>query len=160
MKEGAKFYSTGRPCVNGHIAPRYAIGRACTECTRAYHKTLRGRTTSERWFNSLPYQEKLIAWARRRCKYRARLEFSITAADLSWPTYCPALGVELIYGTRTKGSEEFWRTVTLDRLDNSKGYVPGNVFAISRLANTIKAAYSLEQLSGVVRYMEKARGDF
>jgi hypothetical protein len=88
------------------------------------------------------------------------LEFSITAADLSWPTYCPALGVELIYGTRTKGSEEFWRTVTLDRLDNSKGYVPGNVFAISRLANTIKAAYSLEQLSGVVRYMEKARGDF
>lgn len=155
LKASAQFYETGKPCVNGHIAPRYTIGRACTACTKAYHQTSRGRTSSERWFKELPYQEKLIAWARHRCKYRG-VEFAITAGDISWPTHCPALGVELIYSSQKNKTEEYWRTVTIDRVDNSKGYIPGNVFAISRRANTIKAAYSLEQISGVAEYIRSA----
>lgn len=29
-----KYYFTNKPCKNGHIAPRYALGRTCSECGR------------------------------------------------------------------------------------------------------------------------------
>jgi hypothetical protein len=31
--------------------------------------------------------------------------------------------------------------ITIDRIDNTKGYVPGNVMAISRMANNFKSIF-------------------
>jgi hypothetical protein len=41
---------------------------------------------------------------------------------------------------------------TLDRWDNAKGYVPGNVFVISWRANRIKWDCSLVELEAVAKY--------
>ena len=48
---------------------------------------------------------------------------------------CPVLGIELDYEAdgRTENNG-----IHLDRIDPKKGYVKGNVRAISRLANVIK----------------------
>ena len=37
-KEGLTRYFTGRPCVNGHIAPRETISGGCCECLNAYKR--------------------------------------------------------------------------------------------------------------------------
>lgn len=42
---------------------------------------------------------------------------------------------------------------TVDRFDNDRGYVPGNVFVISWRANNLKRNATIEELIRVVAYM-------
>lgn len=71
------------------------------------------------------------------------------------PTHCPVLGLELTYpgagGGRRPGS------ASLDRLDNSRGYVPGNVAIMSWRANKLKSDATLQELRALVAYMERQR---
>jgi len=90
----------------------------------------------------------------QRCKHSAKgrgIEFTITRNDLVWPTHCPVLGVKLSY-TRDKKKPQRDNYPTLDRWDNTKGYVPGNVFVISWRANRIKWHCSPDELEAVARY--------
>ncbi len=43
--------------------------------------------------------------------------------------------------------------MSLDRIDNSKGYIPGNVAVISWRANLIKNSSTLEELEAVVAWL-------
>jgi hypothetical protein len=86
-------------------------------------------------------------------KRRARdsgLEFAITRLDIQIPVVCPVLGIPLIrkQGHPVDGSP------SLDRVDNSRGYVRGNVAVISMLANRIKNNSTAAQLRAVLVYME------
>lgn len=76
----------------------------------------------------------LMTSAAARAAKRGLL-FTITVADISLPELCPVLGVALIYGGRPQEQ----RGASLDRLDNSKGYEPGNVRVISWLANRLRS---------------------
>lgn len=97
-------------------------------------------------------KSRLVARARQRGR-KAGLEATITAADLDWPTHCPVLGIELEYPVG-KDSERVCMPnyPSLDRWDNSKGYVPGNVFVISQRANALKSDATAEELMLVARY--------
>ena len=55
---------------------------------------------------------------------------------------CPILEVPLEFGT--KGNYEF--SPSIDRIDNSKGYVKGNIQIISKKANSMKNSASAEEL--------------
>lgn len=55
---------------------------------------------------------------------------------------CPYTGVEL---TVPKLSQPRSTDLTIDRIDNSKGYIPGNVMAISRAANNFKSIFENPQ---------------
>jgi hypothetical protein len=35
---GATHYSTGKPCLRGHLAPRLTLSAACTECAKERHQ--------------------------------------------------------------------------------------------------------------------------
>ncbi len=83
--------------------------------------------------------KKLLKASRYNAKIRG-LEHTIVEADIIIPKYCPYLEVELSYEV---GSSN---VISLDRIDNSKGYVPGNVQVISRLANSMKSNATAEQL--------------
>ena len=87
---------------------------------------------------------------------RARgFEFSITVDDVVWPTHCPVLGIELCYVREQKRLQPNRSNYpSLDRWDNSQGYVPGNVFVISCLANQTKSRLSVAEMEAVVRYMK------
>tara|TARA_B110000858_G_scaffold22778_1_gene22983 strand:- start:803 stop:1210 length:408 start_codon:yes stop_codon:yes gene_type:complete len=63
------------------------------------------------------------------------LEHTITKDDVVIPTHCPLLGVELVYGN-----------TSLDRIDNTKGYVPGNVEVLSSQANYMKRNATINEL--------------
>ena len=89
-----------------------------------------------------PYDNRMRHW-KSSAKDRG-LEFTIVAEDLTWPDKCPYLDVELDYGGQ--GGDKHDATASLDRIDSSKGYVPGNVQIISNLANRMKNDASSEDL--------------
>ena len=90
------------------------------------------------------YERYMWSVAKQSAKARG-IEFSIDPEDIKIPTHCRYLGVELtkIIG-KNKGKVN--TNVSLDRIDNSKGYVKGNVQVISALANKLKSNCSIETL--------------
>jgi hypothetical protein len=87
----------------------------------------------------------------RQAKTRARkrgLEFNISPEKLSIPSICPVLGIPLFVSS----GSACYNSPTLDRIDNSKGYIDGNVVIVSFKANTIKNAASVEELKKVFTF--------
>lgn len=73
--------------------------------------------------------------------------WDILPEDIIINEYCPFFGTKLTYVHMAKDNLSLNDTsASNDRFDNSKGYVKGNVWVISRLANTIKNKASIEQL--------------
>lgn len=96
---------------------------------------------------------RMIISARHRARKRG-LECTITRDDVVIPDRCPILGIELVCGTgvsgRPGGSPD---SMSLDRIDPERGYVPGNVQVISHLANTMKSYASKEELVMFARWI-------
>lgn len=104
---------------------------------------------------NLSYKKHIVHYLWFRAKQRAKkynLEFNITEEDIIIPSICPILEVPIIL--RNKGDYEY--TASLDRIDNSKGYVKGNVMVISKKANSMKNSASLQELKAfcknILRY--------
>lgn len=94
----------------------------------------------------------LLASARKRARKKG-LDFCITADDLEVPTHCPILDIELIYLWNTRKNKDF--SPSIDRIDSSKGYVPGNVWIISDRANKIKNDSTPEELGKIYRAVKR-----
>lgn len=52
---GSKFYFTGQPCKEGHIAPRYTSGRSCVEC-------INGKAMERYWENPSDHHKRARQW--------------------------------------------------------------------------------------------------
>ena len=94
----------------------------------------------------------------KRTKDRAvkkGLEFNLSEEDVVIPTVCPILEIPIFVGTK----KNYKNSPTIDRVDNSKGYIKGNVKIISMLANTMKNSASREELfkfcQNVLNYISK-----
>lgn len=92
---------------------------------------------------------RLVGSAKERA-VQCGLQFAITVDDVFIPEVCPALGIPLV---RARGRGPAYNSPTLDRFDSSVGYVPGNVFVISALANRIKNNATTEQVGRVHAWM-------
>lgn len=96
-------------------------------------------------------------WAKetaRRIRSRTKkngLEFEITWKDIIPPTVCPVLGIPLVVG----GGMNAGNSPSVDRIDNTKGYVIGNVKVVSIRANSLKKDATLDELRQLVAYMER-----
>lgn len=105
---------------------------------------------------------------KKRCKrgaayviwYRARTralkmgkEFTISEADVKVPEFCPVLGLKLRMELGHRMAKD--TSLSLDRIDNSRGYVPGNVRVISMRANTIKSDATAAELRAVADYVDR-----
>lgn len=85
-------------------------------------------------------------------KMRARkkeIEFSITENDIEIPDVCPVFGTPL----RACPEKRSMDSPSIDRIDNDKGYVPGNVAVISYKANMIKSIGTAEDHEAVAKWM-------
>lgn len=92
-----------------------------------------------------------IAHAKWRAK-KSGIEFGITVADIPVPELCPILNIPLVAGEKPTANSP-----SIDRVDNKKGYVPGNVRVISRAANLIKGACSVLDIVRLLEYMTGRR---
>lgn len=91
----------------------------------------------------------LLMLAKKRAD-RDQIEFDISEDDFEIPEYCPILVLKLL--PVFSGMEERNEVPTLDRVDNSKGYVKGNVAVISFKANRSKTDMSLHQIENLYNY--------
>ena len=78
---------------------------------------------------------KALSGARTRALHGG-WEVTVTPEEISVPEFCPYLGIKLDYNNGISDSKD--SSPSLDRIDNSKGYVPGNVEIISYRANRVK----------------------
>ena len=145
-------YVPTKPCGRGHSL-RYVSGGQCVECRRAqarsedkkvYYREQRAKDPErfkayrDNWTKTNPAKN---LWD--KAKYRAsqsELAFDIEPSDVVIPETCPVLGIPM-------------EKPTLDRKDNSKGYIKGNVFVISHRANRIKSDATRSEIEAILRYM-------
>lgn len=80
-------------------------------------------------------ETRLCRGARLRAAKRG-LPFDIAPEDIEVPEYCPILGIKLQRNTGTLKAN----SPTLDRKHVKFGYVKGNVWVISQLANSMKSS--------------------
>lgn len=91
--------------------------------------------------------------AKARAK-RKGIEFDISAADITpCDTACPICFVAMAISDRRWAGNSF----TLDRIDPSKGYVPGNVAVICFNCNAVKNNGTAELHERIAAYMRKGR---
>lgn len=98
---------------------------------------------SKRWVERNP-EQRLITVAKQRAK-KYGLDFTISKEDIKVPESCPILGIKLEFAFG-KGSGGKPHSPSLDRIDNTKGYIKGNVQVISHLANQMKSTADKDQL--------------
>ena len=121
-------------------------------------RKLRRREWYKEWHRKYKHikTEKRLLWAARSRAKRKGLECTIKESDIVIPEYCPYLGIKLIPHL-PRGSKR-GPIATLDRIDSTKGYIPGNVEVISWQANTIKTNASVEELINFAKEILKRHG--
>jgi hypothetical protein len=103
-------------------------------------------------YTQLDPRQKLLYSAQARAK-KANIPCTISLEDIVIPERCPLLEIKLEKGA---GRGKFaLSSPTLDRINNSFGYVSGNVAVISYQANLMKNRATPEQLIAFTKNMEK-----
>jgi hypothetical protein len=86
-----------------------------------------------------------------RCRTRAErkgIPFEITADDIHIPERCPVLDLLLEVG----GGDN---APSLDRIDCTRGYVPGNCLVVSNRANRLKSNSTPDELTKIAKFFGK-----
>ena len=126
----------------------------CKKCRNKesayYHRTVRLRMTKEQAEldikKCLVYKadpeislKKYILRLTKSSAKNRNIEHNITIDDIIIPKICPIL--------KTKFNlKDFKYTYSVDRVDNNKGYIKGNIQIISNLANSMKRNATNEEL--------------
>lgn len=133
--------------------------RFCDSCVKArtYARHLRWRRENpEKYARNMNYwrlknpAESLYLKAKSRAKRRG-IEFNIDKEDVVVPDICPVLGIKIIPGSTAVNRN----SPSLDRIDNSKGYVKGNVAVISHRANHLKNSGTIEEHEMIAAWMKR-----
>ncbi len=125
-KDGLEDYCRSCESVKGKIY--YALNRdKILKKTKNYQQSNR----SACMYNTI----------RSRAKKKG-IEFDIEIEDISYPEFCPVLGLRL---ERNAGIANT-NSPSVDRIDPTKGYVKGNIQVISNKANTMKSNATPEEL--------------
>lgn len=113
-----------------------------------YREAVKNRMRSKRLNNPEWY---LWDKARRRA-IKEGMDFNLILEDVVIPPRCPVLGHPL-----KPLSGNPLTSPSLDRVDNTKGYVKGNVAVISHRANTIKGDASYLELVQVCEWLRRKK---
>lgn len=133
-REGNLVSETSRECSNKTCDNVFTItSKTVTICPSC---------NSERVKSEAP-EKKMLRRAQQRAKERGH-EFNLELSDIHIPTHCPVLGIELVVHKGRSGGNP--NSPALDRIDNNKGYVKGNVMVVSHRANMMKVDASPEEL--------------
>ena len=119
---------------------------ACTDASASQCLRCKKRPISEvikhkKWCNVCKALTTMLRSARQRASLEERPFVSFDIDGL-YVEQCPILGIPLRYCDGKRGDD----SATLDKIVPDVGYVPGNVWIISSLANTIKQDASATEI--------------
>lgn len=121
--------------------------RECVVCSEIYEITCKTNTrckkcNCERVKCTSP-EKKMLARAKARAN-KYQIECDIELEDIEIPEICPILNIPLTCHSGTSGGKP--DSPSLDRIDNTKGYIKGNVIVVSHLANMMKSSATVQNL--------------
>jgi len=118
--------------------PSQGIRDKCKSCSAE-----RAAKEREKRKNNWKYKPTLAMFnnSKQRAKV-AGLEHTITIDDIVIPEKCPVLGIKLETGDR----KSHGNAPSIDRIDNSKGYIKENIMIVSNRANILKKDASIDEL--------------
>lgn len=103
------------------------------------------------------YKKRTTADPRLKLLYSSRsraallgLQHSILVDDIVIPNRCPVLDVPFVEGT--------YHTPSLDRINSTKGYIPGNVQVMTHQANAMKNNATPEELRQFALWISETYG--
>lgn len=92
----------------------------------------------------------MIKHARHRAKQN-NLQFDLKIEDIPpLPEYCPVFPWIKLERSLNKATDNSY---TLDRIDNGKGYVKGNIKVISNRANSCKRDMNRQEVQALLEYI-------
>ena len=122
---------------------------------RRYHKnfdpapadktTTTKKPAQPRIIDNNHYKRQILKRSRLRAE-RMGVEFNLEKEDIVIPSVCPIFGIPLFIGHKCSSDN----SPSIDRIDNTKGYTPDNIWIISSKANRMKTTSSLEELEILV----------
>ena len=145
LKDESEFYH--------YKSSKDGLTHQCKQCMSEYRASKREHYKEYMAYRNHPESRMLMA-AKQRAKNQG-LEFNLTIDDIVIPDKCPLLEVPFVAGE--KGNYEY--TPSLDRIDPTKGYIKGNVWVITKRANTMKNNATREELLKFADNIYKYFGD-
>jgi hypothetical protein len=116
----------------------------CKDCNQKYKQNYHDKNPSK----------ILLSDAKHRAK-KSNMEFDLIEDDLIIPLTCPYLGIPL-FNSNTRQSDN---SISLDRIDSTKGYTKDNIIICSWRANHIKGNASSEELFKIATKLKELEND-
>lgn len=94
--------------------------------------------------------KKLLSSLRASAKKR-NIEFDLTTADLDEigiPITCPVLGIPITFNS----GEAMDNSISIDRIDSSKGYTKDNIVIVSNRVNKLKSNSTFEEMKKIFEF--------
>ena len=136
---------------------RVVLKKECENCGVSFEtpwstKRLCSRACVQQKFRRSNIRKLLLTRAKYRHN-RKGFDFNLELEDIPQvPETCPVLGLPL---TIEDGSGLHPNSVSLNRIDPSKGYIKGNIEIVSMRANHLLSNASVEELEKVLVYARR-----
>ena len=117
---------------------------------RTTYKEKWGHFPEESYVRADEFYQIIREKFRRKKASNYKHEWNIEFNDLTFPTHCPILGIELNYSASYRSDD----SPSFDRIDSSKGYVKGNVVIMSWRANRIKNDGTAEEHQRIADFIK------
>jgi hypothetical protein len=121
----------------------------CRSCARSKARSAYSRQDYLESSRKSP-EKVMFQNAKHRSKSK-NIEFNITIDDIVIPDLCPILGIKIIPYSNSYNSP------SIDRIDNSKGYIKGNIQIISKRANMLKSDSTFEDVQKLYNWYIKTK---
>jgi hypothetical protein len=128
----------------------------CKECSVNNIRNTKYSTPSYRKaLRVIDSRKIMLSHAKKRALEKG-LECTITVNDIIIPNICPFLQIPIFVCTSEISGRHgpCDNSPSLDRLDNTKGYIPGNVLVVSFRANSLKKDASIEELELLLKNLK------
>lgn len=131
----------------------------CQDCFRKIYlpqqKTYYKKTASIRIEKSKSYRKenytKVLFGRIKNRSMKKNIPFNLEVQDIgNFPEKCPVFDIKLEVGEGRPTSN----SPSIDKVDNSKGYVKGNIKIISNRANSIKSDGTIQEHEKIIQYMK------